>query len=192
VFQTAQIDAPLCPKGMAGLVTVYDPYRITRVLKRVGKRGENKWISIPFEQAITEIVEGGLLFKHVLGEENRHVPGLKKLWALCDPELARALAADAEKVAKKQMTIQEFKAKHQANLKYLIDPDHPDFGPLNNQFVFAWGVLKRRAQRADQPVHPRCLRLCQCSRPHHGVPGLALLHGQGDERAVHRGQVDRR
>ena len=30
VFQTAQVDSPLCPKGQAGLVNVYDPYRITR------------------------------------------------------------------------------------------------------------------------------------------------------------------
>ena len=42
--------------------TVYDPFRITQVLKRAGKRGENKWVTIPFDQAITEIVEGGKLF----------------------------------------------------------------------------------------------------------------------------------
>lgn len=36
---------------------------------------------LPFEQAIQEIVEGGALFKHVHGEENRHVPGLRELWA---------------------------------------------------------------------------------------------------------------
>ncbi len=142
VFQTAQVDAPLCPKGQAGVVTVYDPYRITRVLKRAGKRGENKWTSIPFDQAVSEIVEGGLLFKNVPGEENRQVTGLKDIWALRDPNVAKALAADADKVAKKQMTLDEFKAKHQANLKYLIDPNHPDFGPINNQLVFAWGRLK--------------------------------------------------
>ena len=142
VFDTARVDAPLCPKGQAGVLTAYDPYRITRVLKRAGPRGSNKWISIPFDQAITEIVEGGLLFKHVAGEETRQVTGLKEIYALRDPKIAQALAADAAKVAKKQMTLEAFKAKHGENLKYLIDPDHPDFGPINNQFVFNWGRLK--------------------------------------------------
>lgn len=142
VFQTAAVDAPLCPKGQAGLANVYDPYRITRVLKRAGKRGEGKWQSISFEQAITEIVEGGALFKHVPGEESRQVTGLRELYALRDPKVAAALAADATKVGTKQLTLEEFKAKHAENLKYLIDPDHPDLGPINNQFVFAWGRLK--------------------------------------------------
>jgi anaerobic selenocysteine-containing dehydrogenase len=142
VFETAGVDAPLCPKGQAGVVTTYDPYRITRVLKRAGKRGENKWVSIPFDQAVTEIVEGGLLFRNVPGEESRQVTGLHDIYALADPNIAKALAADADKVAKKQMSVADFKAKHAANLKYLIDPDHPDFGPVNNQLVFAWGRLK--------------------------------------------------
>ncbi|MBI3977309.1 MAG: molybdopterin-dependent oxidoreductase [Chloroflexi bacterium] len=142
VFQTAQVDAAICPKGQAGVVTAYDPYRITRVLKRAGKRGENTWVSIPFDQAIAEIVEGGTIFKNVPGEENRQVTGLKEIWALRDPRVAQELAADAGKVAKKEITLDAFKAKHQANLKYLIDPNHPDFGPLNNQLVFAWGRLK--------------------------------------------------
>ena len=40
---TANIDAPICPKGQAGMQTVYDPFRLKKVLKRTGKRGENKW-----------------------------------------------------------------------------------------------------------------------------------------------------
>jgi tetrathionate reductase subunit A len=56
------IEGALCPKGQAGIQTLYDPYRIRKVLKRAGKRGENKWIEISFEQAIREIVEGGKLF----------------------------------------------------------------------------------------------------------------------------------
>ena len=142
VFDTAKVDAPLCPKGQAGVLTAYDPYRITRVLKRAGKRGEQKWVSIPFEQAVTEIVEGGNLFASVPGEQNRVVTGLRDIYALRDPAIASALAADASLVAKKQLRLDEFKAKHAANLKYLIDPDHPDFGPVNNQMVFAWGRLK--------------------------------------------------
>ncbi len=142
VFDTARVDAPLCPKGQAAILTAYDPYRITRVLKRAGRRGEQKWVSIPFEQAIAEIVEGGRLFASVPGEENRVVSGLQDLYALRDPKIAAALAADASAVATKKMTLADFKVKHAANLKYLIDPDHPDFGPINNQLVFTWGRLK--------------------------------------------------
>ncbi|MFN8523914.1 MAG: molybdopterin-dependent oxidoreductase [Chloroflexota bacterium] len=142
VFQTAQVDTPLCPKGQAGLVNVYDPYRVTRVLKRAGKRGEGKWVSVPFAQAIAEIVDGGALFKNVPGEENRQVTGLKDLNQLKDPKIAADLSADAGKVGRREMKLEEFKTKHATNLKYLIDPDHPDLGPVNNQMVFAWGRLK--------------------------------------------------
>jgi tetrathionate reductase subunit A len=115
---------------------MYDPYRILKVLKRVGKRGENKWQSIPFEQAVEEIVNGGNLF----GEG--HVDGLKDIVVLRDPAIAKALADDAALVASKKMTIEDYKAKHAENLHYLIDPDHPDLGPKNNQFCFNWGRIK--------------------------------------------------
>jgi tetrathionate reductase subunit A len=146
-FEAAKIDAPLCPKGQAGLQSAYDPYRIVRVLKRAGKRGENKWANIPFDQAITEIVEGGPLFKNVPGEENRQVTGLRELWALRDPKVAAAMTADVNAIRAKKMTVAGFKAKHAQNLDRLIDPDHPDFGPKNNQFAFVWGRLK--AGRGD-------------------------------------------
>lgn len=152
----AGIDGSICPKGQAGLQTVYDPYRLRRVLKRAGKRGENKWMSIPFEQAIDEIVNGGYLFKHVPGEENRYVEGLKQIYALRDPAVAKQMASDLQKlrsVIKKVNTgqapqsplseqIDAFKKKYADHLPALIDPDHPDLGPKNNQFVFNWGRLK--------------------------------------------------
>jgi tetrathionate reductase subunit A len=56
------MEGSLCPKGQAGIQALYDPYRLVKVLKRAGKRGENKWKTIPFEQAVTEIVNGGNLF----------------------------------------------------------------------------------------------------------------------------------
>jgi anaerobic selenocysteine-containing dehydrogenase len=97
---------------------------------------------VPFEQAVTEIVEGGLLFKDVSGEETRRVEGLRAIWSLRDPKLMKELAADAKKVGKKETTLAEFKEKHRDALKHLIDPNHPDFGPKNNQLVFMWGRLK--------------------------------------------------
>ncbi len=152
----AAIDGALCPKGQAGLQTIYDPYCLRKVLKRAGKRGENKWITIPFEQAIQEIVEGGTLFKHVPGEENRHVPGLREIWALRDPKVAKSMAdevAALKKVIKEvrkgkkpesaiQEAIRAFQQKYRDYLDTLIDPNHPDLGPKNNQLVFNWGRVK--------------------------------------------------
>ncbi len=132
----ARVDGKLCPKGQAGVQTLYDPYRIVKVLKRAGKRGEGKWITIPFEQAINEIVNGGNLF----GEGN--VPGLKDIYVLRDAALAKDLATDAAAVAAKKMTLDEFKAKHKEHLDLLIDPDHPDLGPKNNQLVFMAGRIE--------------------------------------------------
>ena len=76
----AKLDSGICPKGQAGHQGAYDPYRIRKVLKRAGKRGEGKWISVPFDQAVDEIVNGGKLFAHVPGEGGRIVTGLKDLY----------------------------------------------------------------------------------------------------------------
>ncbi|MBI4830891.1 MAG: molybdopterin oxidoreductase, partial [Candidatus Lindowbacteria bacterium] len=144
-FKTNTIDRAICPKGQAGLQTAYDPYRLTKVLKRAGKRGEGKWKTISFDNAIDEIVNGGKLFSHVTGEENREVQGLKDIYVLRDSKIAKEMAEDAKALAKakdKKKAVEEFKVKHAANLHYLIDPDHPDLGPKNNQLVYFWGRLK--------------------------------------------------
>lgn len=144
------VDMSICPKGQAGIQTAYDPYRITKVLKRAGKRGENKWITIPFEQAIDEIVNGGKLFAHVPGEENREVEGLKQIYALRDPNLAKKMAEDVNAIAQakdKRKAVEAFKAKYADSLHYLIDPDHPDLGPKNNQLVYMWG--RKKGGRSD-------------------------------------------
>lgn len=160
-FMTAPVDAAICPKGQAGLQSVYDPYRIRTVLKRAGKRGENKWVSIPFDHAIREIVQGGYLFKDVPGEENRHVAGLHEIWALRDPSVAQAMATDVAALRKIIASVRKgqkpesavhdairaFQQQYREHLDTLIDPDHPDLGPKNNQLVFNWGRLK--AGRGD-------------------------------------------
>ncbi len=142
------VDAAVCPKGQAGLQTAYDPYRIRKVLKRAGKRGENKWVSIPFEQAVQEICEGGRLFSNVPGEEEREVEGLRSIAALKDPAVAKVMAADVKAIhaakdqAAKRARVEAFKQKHAAHLDTLIDPEHPDLGPTNNQIVLSWGRIK--------------------------------------------------
>jgi anaerobic selenocysteine-containing dehydrogenase/Ni/Fe-hydrogenase subunit HybB-like protein len=134
--QAAAVDGWLCPKGQAGIQTAYDPYRIRKVLKRDGARGSGRWVSIPFEQAVTEIVEGGDHF----GEGR--VPGLAELWALRDPDLATEMGDDVKAIWEGDLTVADFKKKHAKSLDVLIDPDHPDLGPKNNQVVFAWGRVK--------------------------------------------------
>jgi anaerobic selenocysteine-containing dehydrogenase len=148
IDDAAPVDGGLCPKGQSGLQTAYDPYRIRKVLKRAGRRGENKWVSIPFEQAVKEICEGGTLFKDVPGEESRNVEGLASLMALRDAKVAKEMDSDVKAIwdekdkDKKKGLVEAFRTKHAAHLNTLIDPEHPDFGPRNNQIVVAWGRLK--------------------------------------------------
>ncbi|MBI4218874.1 MAG: molybdopterin oxidoreductase, partial [Chloroflexi bacterium] len=133
----ARIDGKLCPRGQAGVQTLYDPYRICKVIKRVGPRGAGKWRTIDFDQAITEIVEGGDLF----GEGP--VNGLREIYALRDPKVAADMAADVDKIKARKLTVGDFKAKYAAHLDTLIDPDHPDLGPKNNQLLFMPGRINR-------------------------------------------------
>jgi anaerobic selenocysteine-containing dehydrogenase len=149
----AKVDAPICPKGQAGLQTAYDPYRIRQVLKRAGKRGENKWVTIPFDQAISEIVEGGKLFQDIPGEESREVEGLRALRAVTDANLMKEMNEAIKKiraekdVEKKNAQVEKFKVDFAANLDRMIDPDHPDFGPKNNQILYFWG--RKKGGRSD-------------------------------------------
>lgn len=146
--ETEKLEGALCPKGQAGIQTAYDPYRIVKVLKRDGKRGENKWKTISFDQAVDEIVNGGKLFSHVSGEENRVVEGLKDLYAVKDPvllaEMGKAIDGILKKKTKeeKQIAVEKFKSDFADYLDLMIDPNHPDFGPKNNQLSFIWGRLK--------------------------------------------------
>ena len=60
------------------------------------------------------------MFKHVPGEENRKITGLKELYALTDPKIYEEMAKDVAALRKKktaeekQKAIAEFKAKHAA------------------------------------------------------------------------------
>ncbi len=140
--EVGSIDGWICPKGQAGIQTVYDPYRLRKVLKRAGPRGSGKWETISFEQAVEEIVNGGKFADGTIS------PGLNDIYALRDPEVAKEMAkavdailAEKDKEKQKEL-VEEFKRTFAAHLDALIDPDHPDLGPKNNQFVFMWGRLK--------------------------------------------------
>jgi len=136
----ATIDGKLCVKGQTGIQTYYDPYRIRKVLKRVGARGSNKWKAISFDQFIGEVAEGGKLFSDI--GDNSHYPGFDEVIALRDPDLSAKMASDAWACAKGDMDVSQFKQKYKGHLDKLIDPDHPDLGPKNNGFVFMAGRIE--------------------------------------------------
>ncbi len=138
--QAAPIDAKLCAKGQSGIQTYYDPYRIRKVLKRAGARGSNQWKSIAFDQFINEVVTGGKLFADI--GDNRHYPGFDEVVTLRDAQLAKAMAGDAKKFGKGEISLADFKTKYAAHMDMLIDPDHPDLGPKNNGFVFMAGRIE--------------------------------------------------
>jgi anaerobic selenocysteine-containing dehydrogenase len=140
----ATLEGAICPKGQTGIQTAYDPYRIVSVLKRKPgtKRGAGQWETIPFDQAIQEVVEGGDLF----GEGN--VEGMRAVRVLTNPEVAAEMSAaitkiwDEKDVEKKKELVHEFQTEFKDHLDVLIDPEHPDLGPKNNQFMFVWGRMK--------------------------------------------------
>lgn len=47
--------ARMCPKGNAGIMSLYDPDRVKKPLKRIGSRGSGQWQEISYTQAVTEI-----------------------------------------------------------------------------------------------------------------------------------------
>lgn len=65
--------ATVCGRGNAVLDAINDPHRVTKCLKRVGKRGEKKWKTISYEQLVKEVCEGGDLFNE------GYVEGLKDI-----------------------------------------------------------------------------------------------------------------
>ncbi len=140
VHKAAKFDGKLCPKGQAGIQTLYDPYRLVKVLKRNGPRGSNKWKTISFRQAIEEIVSGGRIFGNI--GEDRYVEGFKDIYVLRDARLAKNMAGDVKNIRKKKMSVEEFKGKYRDHLDVLIDPEHPDVGLRNNQFVFMAGRIE--------------------------------------------------
>lgn len=69
----------VCGRGNGVIDAAKDKHRVTNCLKRVGKRGENRWKTISYEDLIKEVTEGGDLF----GEGE--VEGLKSLRDLETP-----------------------------------------------------------------------------------------------------------
>ena len=174
-------DGKLCPKGQAGIETYYDPYRLRKVLKRKGPRGSNKWETIEWEQFINEVVSGGKLFEGT-GDE-RSYPGFDEVFALRDVALSNNMAAGVDKIRAKEMTVAEFKQKYSEHLDKLIDPDHPDLGPKNNQFIFNIGRAEHGRAEFTKYFTKSCLgsvnrfdHFSICEESHHIAFGEMTHH----------------
>ena len=59
----------LCPKGSAAPELLYHPDRLTHPLRRAGKRGENKWEKVSWEDALSEMTDGLSQIKRESGAE---------------------------------------------------------------------------------------------------------------------------
>lgn len=59
----------LCPKGKAAPELLYHPDRLTRPLRRVGARGENRWKQVSWEEALGEMVDNFNRIKQESGAE---------------------------------------------------------------------------------------------------------------------------
>ena len=101
----------ICAKGQAGLEQVYTPLRIKHPLKRVGPRGSGQWEVISWEQAFTEIIEGGNLF----GEG--HVDGLRALRDLETP-----IDPNAPELGPKANQVVFCVGRHEHGRKEFTDP----------------------------------------------------------------------
>lgn len=67
--------SPVCGKAKEAPNILYNPYRLLKPLKRSGARGTGKFEPIEWAQLITEVAEGGQLFKS-FGDQ-RYYPGLR-------------------------------------------------------------------------------------------------------------------
>ena len=59
----------LCAKGLAGIQALYHPNRLKYPMKRVGKRGENKWKRISWDEALDTIADKLMEVKEKYGAE---------------------------------------------------------------------------------------------------------------------------
>lgn len=59
----------LCPKGAASAELLYHPERLTHPLRRAGRRGQNKWRRISWDEALDEMAERLTAIKNESGPE---------------------------------------------------------------------------------------------------------------------------
>lgn len=56
-------EGALCARGQAGINALYDPDRLLKPLKRTGGRGQDKWVEVEWEEALSEVAQRMSLIK---------------------------------------------------------------------------------------------------------------------------------
>ena len=77
VEDSFKYSANTCAKPQMNNEYVFNPYRITKPLKRAGERGSGKFEPIEWNELIKEIAYGGKIFKH-LGDKT-YYPGIRDI-----------------------------------------------------------------------------------------------------------------
>ncbi len=112
----------VCARGNVAFDKITSKNRVLKPLKRVGKRGENKWKEIEIEQLIDEIVNGGDLF----GEG--HVKGLKDVRDIKTP-----INPDEPIFGPKSNGLNFIGTTHEGRFKIFIHRFLKSFGTVNVQ-----------------------------------------------------------
>lgn len=113
-----------CLKGQAGPQIVHDAMRLRHPLRRVGERGSDRWESITWEEALSDILDGSL----ALG-----TPGLRSWWKFAPK---KKVMADVASVEAGTMTPAAFESAWGDSL---IDVARPELGPKSNLFAVIGG-----------------------------------------------------
>lgn len=138
----------ICAKGLAGMQTLYDPYRVKQPLKRSGPRGSGQWTAITWQQALNEIVNGGTLSGAKEGEADYTFAGLSEIRKFISTAeelmpggktmeeiISLRLSTEDNSAYRSQITEAEWAAME----NYLIDPYAPELGSKSNQLVHMLG-----------------------------------------------------
>lgn len=113
-----------CLKGQAGPQIVHDLKRIKQPMRRVGARGEGKWETITWEEALRGILEG---------DDKLGTPGLNS-WYKFAPK--KKVMADWDKVQAGTMSAEAFEQQWG---DALIDAKRPELGPKANLLAMMGG-----------------------------------------------------
>jgi len=80
----------LCAKGIAGLNHLYHPERVASPMRRIGKRGEGRWKSVSWDEALKET---GLRLKTLQSEGRHRDLVIRNTWDLASNDLAGRFAS---------------------------------------------------------------------------------------------------
>ena len=96
----------LCAKGQAALEAYFDPDRLTGPAKRVGRRGEDRWAPIGWDEAIATLAShitaassAGAIVALAADERGPMDDAWTKFWTAANARLAWTVPATAERLA---------------------------------------------------------------------------------------------